>query len=48
MFDVENKKIIEQMLEEIRRTFLQIVTKIDWMDDETRSNAALKAKSMLS
>ena len=48
VFDVKNKEMIEHIVEEIRRTFLETLSKIEWMDDQTRAQAALKAKLMLS
>jgi putative endopeptidase len=42
-FDRTSKKKIEQIVEEIRLTFIETLPKIEWMDVETRRRAQIKA-----
>lgn len=42
------KKNAEEIVKDIRQQFDDILEKIDWMDDETKKNAQIKAKLMTS
>lgn len=46
-FDSGSKQQAEIMIANIRQAFLEILNQVDWMDEETRQEAIVKAKSML-
>jgi len=46
-FKDEDKKEVETMIDNIKNSFLSIVQKSDWMDQETKANAAKKAKALI-
>lgn len=46
-FDTGSKAQAEIMIANIRQAFLDILNQVDWMDLETRTEAIVKAKSML-
>lgn len=45
-FNEDSKKEALEMVTGIREEFAKILQEVDWMDDETRSNALDKAASM--
>ena len=47
-FDEQSKEKIQQIVEEIRLTFLETLPQIDWMDEATRRHAHEKATLMIS
>ncbi|KAG9511321.1 Neprilysin-1 [Fragariocoptes setiger] len=46
-FDSTSKAEAETMIARIREAFVDILTQVDWMDEETRAEAIVKARSML-
>lgn len=45
-FNEEARQNAIEMVADIRAEFLDILNKVDWMDEQTRKNAIDKAKSM--
>ncbi|KAK4337181.1 hypothetical protein RND71_044007 [Anisodus tanguticus] len=45
-FDAKSKKVVEQMISNIKAEFLQILSTLDWMDEVTRLRAIEKAKQI--
>merc|ERR550517_983299 len=47
-FDLNHKKIADEMVDNIRETFRNLLETVDWMDDKTRAKALEKADKMNS
>ena len=48
-FDAKSKKVAEEMISNIKQEFIQILSKIDWMDDPTtRARAIKKAEQIIT
>jgi len=47
-FDEDSRKIALELVEEIRKEFLNIVDENDWMDKETKGKAVAKANSIVA
>lgn len=45
-FDAKSKKVAEEMISNIKQEFIQILSKIEWMDPSTRSRAIKKAEQI--
>lgn len=45
-FNEEARQNAIEMVADIRTEFLDLLKKVDWMDDQTKKNALDKAKSM--
>ena len=47
VFNEKSREKIKHILEEIRWAFIEILSNIQWMDLETRSQAQMKAKMII-
>lgn len=45
-FNEKSKEMAEEMIEDIKAAFLELLAEVDWMDNETRSAAREKAELM--
>ncbi|RWS19320.1 neprilysin-like protein [Leptotrombidium deliense] len=45
-FDENSKEEANDMIEDIREAFLEILKEVDWMDEETKNVAKMKAETM--
>lgn len=45
-FDAKSKKVAEEMISNIKKEFIQMLSTLDWMDEPTRARAIKKAEQI--